>query len=89
MSLQTKESELFSELSKIIGFHILPTTSYHLQTNGLIKCAHRTLKLAIIAKKEPWLSALPIVLGIRVTPDELNYSPFTAVSEGNAQKYLG
>lgn len=32
------ELELFSELSKIIGFHRLRTTLYHPQVNGLIEC---------------------------------------------------
>ena len=42
------ESELFLELSKIIGFYRLRTTSYHPQCNGLIERAHRTLKAAIM-----------------------------------------
>lgn len=63
----TDRSRQFSELSKIIGFHRLRTTSYHLQANGLIERAHRTLKAAIIARKEPWLSVPSIVLlGIRI-----------------------
>ena len=80
------ESELFSELAKIVGFHRLRTTAYHPQTNGMIERAHRTLKTAIIARKESWLSALPIVLlGIRITPNESGYSPFSAVTGTNAQ----
>ena len=80
------ESELFSELSKIIGFHRLRTCAYRPQTNGMIERAHRTLKTAIIARKESWLSALPIVLlGIRITPNETGYSPFTSVTGANAQ----
>ena len=80
------ESELFAELSKIVGFHRLRTTSYHPQSNGLIERAHRTIKTAMIARKESWLSALPIVLlGIRITPNESTYSPFTAVTGSNAQ----
>ena len=75
------ESELFLELSKIVGFHRLRTTAYHPQCNGLIERAHRTLKTAIIARKESWLSALPIaLLGIRSTPNESGYAPFTAVT---------
>ena len=75
------ESELFAELAKIIGFHRLRTTAYHLQSNGLIERAHRTLKTAIMARGESWLSALPIVLlGIRSTPNESGFSPFTAVT---------
>lgn len=80
------ESELFAELSKIIGFHRLRTTAYHPQTNGMVERAHRTLKTAIMARKESWLTALPIVLlGIRITPNESTYSPFTAVTGSYAQ----
>lgn len=75
------ESELFSELPKIIVFQRRRTTSYHPQTNGFER-AHRTLKTAITAMEESCLSALPI---IRVTPNGSNYSSFTAVTGGNAQ----
>ena len=56
------ESELFRQLSRLVGFHRLRTTSYHLQCNGLIERFHRTLKTAIIARGESWLTALPVVL---------------------------
>ena len=75
------ESELFLELSKIIGFYRLRTTSYHPQCNGLIERAHRTIKAAIMARKESWISALSIVLmGIRSMPNCSNFSPFYAVT---------
>lgn len=75
------ESELFTELSRLIGFHRLRTTSYHPQTNGKIERAHKTIKTAITARKQGWLEALPVVLlGIRCTPNDTNYSPFTAVT---------
>ena len=45
------ESELFSEIAKIIGFYRLRTTAYP-KCNGLIKKMHRTIKTAIIARKE-------------------------------------
>ena len=45
------ESELFKELSSLIGFHRLRTTSYHPQSNGIIERTHRTLKTAIMARK--------------------------------------
>ncbi|XP_076065222.1 uncharacterized protein LOC143039237 [Oratosquilla oratoria] len=35
------ESELFSELSSIIGFHHMRTTSYHSQANGMNERFHR------------------------------------------------
>ena len=75
------EAELFNELSQLIGFHRLRTTAYHAQTNGKIERTHRTIKTAIVARKQAWLDALPVVLmGIRATPNESNYSPFTAVT---------
>ena len=64
------ESELFSEVAKIIGFYRLRTTAYHPHCNGLIERMHRTIKTAILARKESWFSALPIVLlGIRSMPN--------------------
>ena len=78
------ESELFAELSKLVGFHRLRTTSYHPQCNGLIERCHRTIKTAITARKESWLTALPVVLlAIRSTPNESGFSPFTATTGTN------
>lgn len=75
------ESELFLELSKLVGFHRVRTTAYHPQTNGCIERAHRTIKTAITSRKQSWLDALPVVLlGIRSIPNETGYSPFTAVT---------
>ena len=57
------KSELFAELSKLVGFHRLRTTSYHPQCNGLIERCHRAIKTAITARKlrrkESWLTAFP------------------------------
>ena len=75
------ESEFFAELSKLIGFTHIRTTSYHPQSNGFIERFHRTLKAAIMARKTNWYASLPIVLlGLRMSPNSLNYSPFTAVT---------
>ena len=75
------ESELFQELSKILGFHRLRTTSYHPQTNGIIERAHRTLKTALKAKRGNWAKELHVILlGIRCLPNENGISPFTAVT---------
>lgn len=75
------ESELFGELSTLIGFHRLRTTSFHAQANGMIERQHRTLKTAIMSRKQEWLQALPIVLlGMRNAVNESGYSPFTAVT---------
>ena len=75
------ESELFSQLSHLIGFHHIRTTSYNPKSNGLIERFHRTLKSAIMARKANWYISLPIVLlGLRMSPNSLNFSPFTAVT---------
>jgi len=78
------EAELFAELAKLVGFHRLRTTAYHPQANGMIERAHRTIKTAVMARKEGWLQALPMVLlGIRSLPNESGFSPFTAVTGAN------
>lgn len=75
------ESELFQELSSIVGFHRLRTTAYHPQSNGMVERMHRTMKTAITARKQSWQTALPIVLlGIRAAVNESGFSPFTAVT---------
>ena len=75
------ESELFYELSKIIGFHRLRTAAYRPATNGLIERSHRTLKAAIMAKRQEWLTSLPVILlGVRCMPNESGISPFLAVT---------
>ena len=75
------EAELFTHLSTLVGFHRLRTTSYHPQSNGMIERVHRTIKTALKARGDQWLSALPIVLlGVRCIPGESNFSPFTAVT---------
>ena len=74
------ESELFQELAALVGFHRLRTTAYHPQTNGLVERSHRTLKTAIMARKQDWLIALPtVLLGIRCIPDDTGISPFVSV----------
>ena len=55
------ESELFANLSNIIGFHRLRSAAYHPQKNGMVARMHRTLKTAIMSRKDSWLSALSIV----------------------------
>jgi len=75
------ESELFSQLSKTIGFHRLRTTSYHPQTNGMVERLHRVLKTSLTAKGPNWLQHLPVILlGIRCLPNEHGVAPFTALT---------
>ena len=75
------ESELFLELSKLIRFYRLRTTSYNSQANGIIERLHRTLKASIMSRKQNWLDALPIVLlGMQNIPNEDGVSPAIAVN---------
>ena len=53
------ESELFSELTNLIGFHHIRTTAYNLKANGIIERHHRTLKAAIMARKHNWFTLFP------------------------------
>lgn len=79
------EAELFNELSKLVGFCRLRTTSYRPQTNGMLERAHRTIKTSIIARGENWLTSLPIVLlGIRNTINDSGYSPMQTVTGTSA-----
>ena len=74
-------SDLFSELSSLLGFHHIRTCSYHPNPNGIVERLHRTLKAAIMARKDNWYQSIPIVLlGMRMAPSCTGYSPFTAVT---------
>ena len=78
------ESELFQNLSKIIGFTRLRTTAYHPQSNGKVERFHRTLKTALIASNHDWLTALPVVLfGYRIAQPDSGFSPFNLVTGAN------
>lgn len=61
------ESELFRELVHILGSHHIRTTAYHPQANGMVERFHRTLKAALMCKKnKSWSEELPLVLlGLR------------------------
>ena len=78
------ESDLFDNLTKLLGFRRLRTTAYHPQSNGMIERWHRTLKTALTAHEGGWIQALPaVLLGLRAIPNESNISPFAAVTGTN------
>ncbi|XP_055614541.1 uncharacterized protein LOC129760885 [Uranotaenia lowii] len=66
------ESELFRELTRLLGITHLRTTPYHPQANGQIERTHRQLKAAIMCHQNPrWTESLPIVLlGMRTSIKE-------------------
>lgn len=64
------ESNLFSELMKLLGIKKLRTTPYHPQSNGAVERWHRSLKAALTARlcnaPSSWVSELPtVLLGLR------------------------
>ena len=70
-------SQLWSELSLLLGVQLRQTTSYHPQSNGLIERQHRTLKDRLISRacspgsSSSWMDNLPFVLlGIRTSVRE-------------------
>ncbi|GFV91250.1 putative gag-pol protein [Trichonephila clavipes] len=66
------ESELFYELSKLLGFKRKRITIYHPQANGLVERWHRTLKATIMCHSDATSHQfLPnILLGLRTTIHE-------------------
>lgn len=72
------ESELFTELNKLLGTQKLRTTAYHPQANGMVERWHRTFKNAIKCHaNNRWTESLPtILLGLRsIVLENLNASP--------------
>lgn len=66
------ESEVFRELSTILGASHCRTTAYHPQANGLVERFHRQLKAAITCvDSKNWYFRLPmILLGLRTAHRE-------------------
>ena len=62
------ESNLFKQLSRLLGSKHIGTTAYHPSANGLVERFHRQLKSAFNTQSEPnrWTESLPLILlGIR------------------------
>ena len=62
------ESNLWAELTKLLGSKRIRTTAYHPIANGLVEQFHRQLKASLKSYQEPnrWTESLPFVLlGIR------------------------
>lgn len=66
------ESQLFKDLTRLVGAKHLRTTAYHPASNGIIERWHRSLKAAIKCHStERWTEVLPmILLGFRSTVKE-------------------
>lgn len=73
------ESNLLSELTKLLGAHRIRTTAYHPQSNDMVEWFHITFKTSLIAgcNTTHWTDELPwILLGIRATlKDDIQCSP--------------
>lgn len=61
------ESELFLQLSRLLGFQHNKTTAYNPASNGMIERWHRSFKAAIMCKaNQQWTKSLPLImLGLR------------------------
>lgn len=61
------ESQLFRQLSRLLGTEHLRTTAYHPQANGMVERMHRQLKIAIRCHQTAtWTKILPtVLLGLR------------------------
>ncbi|GFS49305.1 transcription factor TFIIIB component B [Trichonephila inaurata madagascariensis] len=65
------ESELFYELSKLLGFKCKHITAYHPQANSLVDKWHHMLKAAIMWHRDATYQSLPtVLLGLRTTIHE-------------------
>ena len=72
-------SQLWQQMSAMLGIQLSSTTSYHPQANGLVERFHRRLKDALKARLTgaDWFDQLPwVLLGLRTTvKDDLRCSP--------------
>ena len=70
------ESELWSDLCKLLGIKKCRTTAYHPQSNGMVERLHHQLKASLRPHDtySDWMAVLPaVLLGIRsAIKDDLN-----------------
>lgn len=61
------ESQLFTELTNLLGITKLRTTAFNPKANGIVERLHRPLKAALKSKMtDRWVDSLPVVLlGLR------------------------
>ncbi|XP_026482987.1 uncharacterized protein LOC113391255 [Ctenocephalides felis] len=61
------DASLFRNVAQACGIHLIQTSAYHPQSNGLIETVHRTLKAAPMCHEDhSWIEALPwVLLGLR------------------------
>ena len=66
-------SALWAELCRLLGVDHVQTTTFHLQSNGLLERFHRRLKDALCAQatSPSWVTQLPLImLFLQATPRE-------------------
>ena len=69
------EYKLFNNISSVIEFHHMRTTSYHTQSNDIIEILHRTWYEKVIIQN--WFITFSIVmLGYRMSPNYNGYDGF-------------
>lgn len=74
------ESQLFTDLTRILGIKKIHSSSFHAQANGKVESMHKTLKTALRAKlisaSSDWVNELPtVLLGLRAALKENGISP--------------
>ena len=66
-------SEVWREMTQLMGVQHVMTTAYHPQSNGKVERLHRSLKNSLRARldgKKDWLKHLPwVLLGLRSAPN--------------------